>query len=101
VGRIKEISEDRGKEEIPVLVDLEVQHRIPETLEGETHASELVGDRITQIGMHCTTRDGKRSRNESSDPSPAARKTRQAVLDAATGDPHQLERVVRLGTGAG
>jgi hypothetical protein len=54
-GRIKDISEDRGTEEIPVLVDLEVQHWIAETLEGATHASELVGDLITQIGVQCTS----------------------------------------------
>ncbi len=55
-GQIKDISEDRGMEEIPVLVDLEVQHWIAEALEGATHTLELVEDRITQIGVQCTTR---------------------------------------------
>jgi hypothetical protein len=101
-GQIKDISEDRGTEEIPVLVDLEVQHWIAEALEGTTHTSELVEDRINQIGVQCTTRGRKRSQNESGDPSPVARKARQAVLDAARGDPlrdSQLERVVRLTLG--
>jgi hypothetical protein len=101
-GRIKDISEDQGTEEIPVLVDLEVQHWIAEALEGATHASELVGDRITRIGVQCTSRDGKRSQNKSSYPSPAAKRVKQAVLDAATADPlsdSQLERVVRLALG--
>jgi hypothetical protein len=61
-----------------------------------------VGDRISQIGKRCASRDGKRSQNESSDPSPAAKKARQTVLDAAAADPlsdSQLERVVRLALG--
>ncbi len=79
-----------------------MQHWIAEALEGATHASELVGDRITQICEQCTTRGGKRSRDEPSDPSPAARKARHAVLDSATGDPlsvSQLESLVRLTLG--
>ncbi len=102
VRRLGDISENRGAEEIPVLVDWEVQRWIAEALEGEKQASELVGDRITQIGVQCTTRDRKRSRNESGGSSPAARKARQAVLDAARGDPisdSQLERLVRLTLG--
>ncbi len=79
-----------------------MQHWIAEALEGAAHASELVGDWITQIGVQCTSRDGKRSRNESRNPSPAVRRVRQAVLDAAMADPlrdSQLERVVRLALG--
>ncbi len=79
-----------------------MQHWIAEALEGATHASELVEDRITQIGVRCTTLGRKRIQNESGDPSPAARKAWQAVLDAARGDPlsdSQLERVVRLTLG--
>jgi hypothetical protein len=68
----------QGKEEIPVLVDWEVQHWIDEALEGATHASKLVGDRITQIGVQCTTRDGRRSWNKSGILSLAARTARQA-----------------------
>jgi hypothetical protein len=72
-SRIEDISEDQGTEEIPVLVDLEVQRWIAEALEGATHASKLVGNRITQIGVQCTTREGKRSRDELGDPSPERR----------------------------
>ncbi len=100
-GRIKDISEDRGTGEIPVLVDLEVQHWIAEALEGATHASELVGDRITQISVQCTSRDGKRSQNESSNPSPAAKRA-TGCAGRPTADPlsdSQLERVVRLALG--
>jgi hypothetical protein len=100
--QIKDVSEDRGMEEIPVLVDLEVQHWIAEALETAAHALGLVGDRITQTGMQCMRRNGRRSQNESSSPSPAAKRARQAVLDAATADPlsdSQLERVVRLALG--
>ncbi len=86
-GRIKDITENRGTDEILVLDYLEVQRWIAEALEGATHASELVGDWITRIGVQCTSRDGKRSQNESSDPSPVAKKARQAMLDAATADP--------------
>ncbi len=39
-GRMEAISKDRGAEEIPVLVDLEVQHWMAEALEGAAHASE-------------------------------------------------------------
>jgi hypothetical protein len=99
---MKDISKDRGTGEIPVLVDLEVQPLIAEALEGATHTLELMGDRITQIGVQCTSRDGKRSQNESSDPSPAAKSARQAVLEAAKAGPlsdSQLEMVIRLALG--
>jgi hypothetical protein len=61
-----------------------------------------MGDRNTQISVRCTSRDGKRSQNESSDPSPVAKRARKAVLDIATADPlsdWELERVVRLALG--
>jgi hypothetical protein len=62
--QIKVISEDRGKEEIPVLVDLEGQHWIAETLETAAHTLELVEGRITQLGEQRTGRNGKTCRNE-------------------------------------
>jgi hypothetical protein len=91
-----------GVEEIQVLVDWEVQPLIAKALEGAKRASNLVRDRITQISVQRAVRDGKKSRNELSDPSSAARKAKQAVLDAARGDPisdSQLERLVRLALG--
>jgi hypothetical protein len=101
-GRMEDISRDRGAEEIPVLVDLEVQHWMAEALEGAARASELVRDRITQIGVRCPSRDGKENRNEADSLSPTARRAVQAVMDAARADPLsdlQLERVVRLALG--
>ncbi len=50
-GRMEAISKDRGAEEIPVLVDLEVQHWMAEALEGAAYASELMGDRIALAGV--------------------------------------------------
>jgi hypothetical protein len=57
--RIETISEDRGVEEVPVLVDLEVQHWIAEALEGATRASGLIGDRVAPAGM-CTRAEARR-----------------------------------------
>jgi hypothetical protein len=51
--RMEAISEDQGAEEIPVLVDLEVQHWIAEALEGAVRASELIGARIAPAGVCC------------------------------------------------
>ncbi len=58
-GRMEDISRDRGEEEIPVLVDLEVQHWMAEALEGAARASEIVRNRIAQIGVRCPSRGGK------------------------------------------
>jgi hypothetical protein len=55
------ISEDRGAEEIPVLVDLEAQHWIAEALEGAVRASELIGDRIALAGVCCPSRGEERA----------------------------------------
>ncbi len=76
-GRMEAISNDRGAEEIPVLVDLEVQHWIAEALEGAAHASELMGDRITLAGMWCPSRGKEESRDETGGLSPAARRHRR------------------------
>ncbi len=88
-GRIEDISRNRGVGEIPVLVDLEVQHWIAEVLEGAARASELVRDRITQIGVQCTNRDGRRSRDDADSLNPMVRRAVQAMLNAATADPPQ------------
>ncbi len=86
-GRMEDISKDRGVEEIPVLVDLEVQHWMAEALEGAAHASELMGDRIALAGVRCSNRGKEESRNEAGGLSPAARRVAQAVMSAATADP--------------
>jgi hypothetical protein len=101
-GRIEDISRNRGAGEIPVLIDLEVQHWIAEALEGAARASGLVRDRITQNGVQCTSRDRRRSQNEADSLNPAVRRAVQAMLNAATADSlsnSQLERVVRLALG--
>jgi hypothetical protein len=36
------VSDDRGTEEIPVLVELEVQHWVDEALENATRATERI-----------------------------------------------------------
>ncbi len=97
-GQMEAISKDRGAEEIPVLVDLEVQHWIAEALEGAARASELMGDRIALAGMQCLSRGKEETRDEAVGLSPAA----QAVMRTVTADPlsdSQLERVVRLALG--
>jgi hypothetical protein len=102
-GRMEDISKDRGAEEIPVLVDLEVQHWMAEALEGAARASELMGDRIALAGVGCSSQGKEGSRKEAGGSlSPAARRAAQAVMRAATTDPlsdSQLERVVRLALG--
>jgi hypothetical protein len=101
-GRMEAISEDRGAEEIPVLVDLEVQHWIAEALEGATRASELMGDRIALAGVRYPSQGKEESLKEAGGLSPAAAGVAQAVMRAATTDTLsdlQLERVVRLALG--
>jgi hypothetical protein len=101
-GRMEAISKDQGAEEIPVLVDLEVQHWIAEALEGAARASELMGDRIALAGVRCPSRGKEESRSEAGSLNPTARRAAQAVMRAATTDPlsdSQLERVVRLALG--
>jgi hypothetical protein len=96
------ISEDRGAEEIPVLVDLEVQLWIAEALEGATRASELIRDRVAPAGVCCPSRGEEESRKEAGGLNPAAGNAAQAVMRAVTADPlsdSQLERVVKLALG--
>ncbi len=50
--RIETISDDRGPEEIPVLVDFEVQHCIAEALEGAMLATELIIGRVASAGVY-------------------------------------------------
>ncbi len=100
--RMGDIAEDRGTEEIPVLVDWEVQHWVAEALEGAKQASSLVGDRIVKIGAQRAGRDEGEGPDKRGSPSLAAKRARQAVLDATKGDPishSQLERLVKLALG--
>ncbi len=100
--RMETISEDRGAEEIPVLVDLEVQHWIAEALEGAPRVSELIRDRIAPAGVCRPSRGEEESRREVGDLNPAVGRAAQAVMRAGTADPlsdSQLERVVKLALG--
>jgi hypothetical protein len=100
--RIETISDDRGPEEIPVLVDFEVQHWIAEALEGATRATELIIDRVAPAGVYCPSRGEEEGRKEAGGLDPAAGRAAQAVMRAATADPlsdSQLEQVVKLALG--
>ena len=100
--RIGTISDDRGPEEIPVLVDFEVQHWMAEALEGATRATELIIGRVASAGAHHLSRGDKMDRKEAGDLDPAASRATQAVMKAATADPlcnAQLERIVKLALG--
>jgi hypothetical protein len=92
------VSDDRGPEEIPVLMDFEVQHWVAEALENATRATELILGRVASMGMHCPNLD----QQEAGHLNPAASRATQAVKRAATAYPlsdAQLERIVKLALG--
>jgi hypothetical protein len=96
--RIETISDDRGPEEIPVLVDFEVQHWIAEALEGATRTTGLIIGRVASMGVHRLNL----GRKEAGALDLAASRATQAVMRAATADPlsdAQLERIVKLALG--
>ncbi len=100
--RIETISDDRGPEEISVLVDFQVQHWIAEALEGATRATELIIDRVASAGVYQPNRGDEEGRKKAGGLDPAAGRAAQAVMRAATADPlsdSQLERVVKLALG--
>jgi hypothetical protein len=100
--RMETISEDQGAEEIPVLVDLEVQHWIAEALESATRASELIRDRVAPAGVCRPSRGKEESRKEADSLNPAAGRAAQGVMRAATADPlsdSQLKQMVKLALG--
>jgi hypothetical protein len=96
--RIGAISDDRGPEEVPVLMDFEVQHWVAEALENATRATELILGRVASMGMHRPNLD----QEEAGDLDPTASRATQAVMRAATAYPlsdAQLERIVKLALG--
>ncbi len=96
--RMGTVSDDRGPEEIPVLMDFEVQHWVAEALENATRATELILGRVASMGMHCPNLD----QQEAGDLDLAASRATQAVMRAATAYPlsdAQLERIVKLALG--
>jgi hypothetical protein len=54
------VSDDRGPEEIPVLVELEVQHWVDEALENATRATERILARVASMGVHHPDLDRER-----------------------------------------
>ncbi len=93
-----DISKNQGAEEIPVLVDWEVQPWIAEALKGRSplRASWETGSPRSAYSLRAEMGGGVGTSRGG--PSPAARKARQAVLDATRGD-SQLEGLVRLALG--
>ncbi len=96
--RMETISDDRGPEEIPVLVDFEVQHWIAEALESATRTTGLIIGRVASMGA----RSPNLGQKEAGALDPAASRATQAVMTAATANPlsdAQLERIVKLALG--
>ncbi len=96
--RVGTISEERGPEEIPVLVDFEVQHWVAEALESATRATGLILGRVASMVAHNPIQDQK----EPGALDPAASRAMEAVMRAVTANPlsdAQLERIVKLALG--
>jgi hypothetical protein len=96
--RMGAISDDRGPEEVPVLMDFEVQHWVAEALENATRATELILGRVASMGMHRPNLDQEEAGNLDT----TASRATQAVMRAATAYPlsdAQLERIVKLALG--
>jgi hypothetical protein len=96
--RMGAVSDDRGPEEIPVLMDFEVQHWVAEALENATRATERILGRVASMGVHCPNL----GQEEAGDLDPTASRATQAVMRAATAYPlidAQLERIMRLALG--
>jgi hypothetical protein len=96
--RMGAISDDRGPEEIPVLVELEVQQWMDEALRNAARATERILDRIASLGV----RRPDQGCGEASDFDLADSKAAQTVMRAVTAYPlndMQLERIVKLALG--
>jgi hypothetical protein len=94
------VSDDRGPEEIPVLVELEVQQWVDEALRNAARATERILDRVASMGVRRPDQDC----GEVSDFDLADSKAAQAVMRAVTAYPlnhMQLERIVKLALGNG
>ncbi len=91
--RIGTVSDDQGPEEIPVLVELEVQQWVDEALRNAARATKRILDRVASLGVRCPDRDHE----EAGGFDPADSKVAQTVMRAVTAYPlndAQLERVV-------
>ncbi len=96
--RIGTVLDDRGPEEIPVLVELEVQQWVDEALRNAAHATERILERVASLGVRRPDQD----RGETSDFDLVDSKAAQTVMRAVTAYPlndAQLERIVKLALG--
>jgi hypothetical protein len=96
--RIGTVSDDRGPEEIPVLVELEVQQWVDKALRNAARATERILDRVASLGVCHPDQD----REEAGDFDLADSKAAQTVMRAVTAYPlndAQLERIVKLALG--
>ncbi len=96
--RMGAVSDDRGLEEIPVLVELEVQHWVDEALENATRATERILARVASMGVRHPSLD----QEEASDFDLTTSRAAQTVMRTVTAYPlsdAQLERVVKLALG--
>jgi hypothetical protein len=92
------VSDDQGPEEIPVLVEFEVQQWVDEALRNAARATERILDRVASLGVRRPNQD----RGEAGDFDLADSKAAQTVMRAVTAYPlndMQLERIVRLALG--
>jgi hypothetical protein len=74
------VSDDRGPEEVLVLMDFEGQHWAAEALENATRATELILGWVASMGTHRPSLD----QEEAGDLDPTASRATQAVMRAAT-----------------
>ena len=91
-------ADDRAPEEIPVLVELEVQQWVDEALRNAARATERILDKIASLGVRRPDRDC----GEAGDFDLMNSKAAQTVMRAVTAYPlndMQLERIVRLALG--
>jgi hypothetical protein len=96
--RMGTVSDDRGLEEIPVLVELEAQQWVDEALRNPARATERILDRVASLGVRRPDWD----HGEAGDFDLADSKAAQTVMRAVTAYPlndMQLERIVRLALG--
>jgi hypothetical protein len=96
--RMGTVSDDQGPEEIPVIVELEVQQWVDEALRNAASATERILDRITSMGVRRPDQDC----GEASDFDLADSKAAQVVMRAVTAYPlndMQLEQIVKLALG--
>ena len=96
--RMGAVSDDRGLEEIPVLMELEIQHWADEALENATRATGRILGRAASMGVRLPSLD----QEEASDFDLTTSKAAQAVMRAVTAYPlsdAQLERSSEDGTG--